>query len=123
LGPLGSGSSDVRQGAVGAPDEAVLVAAGAGAEAAAALDAVPLVAAVAAAAENVPLAGTPTAGADGGCAGSCHDAAELASLVEAANLLGAAEVAAADKDLREGGAAGCAWEEGGKLLHIARVHG
>jgi hypothetical protein len=95
-----------REGAVGAPDEAVLVAAGAGAEAAAALDAVPLVAAVAAAAEHVPLAAAPAAGAEGCCASACgYDAAELTCLVEVAHLFGAAEVAAADEDLREGDAA------------------
>uniref|UniRef100_A0A0D9V7D4 Uncharacterized protein n=1 Tax=Leersia perrieri TaxID=77586 RepID=A0A0D9V7D4_9ORYZ len=117
-----SGSDGRRRGAIRAPDEAVLVAAGAGAEAAAALEAVPLVAAVAAAAEHVSLAAAPAAGGEGGCAGSGYDAPELAGLVEAADLLGATEVAAADEDLREGDAAR-AREERGELLEVARVHG
>ena len=79
--------------AAGAPDEPVLVAVGAGAEPAAALEAVPLVAAVAGAAEHVALAAAAGAGGGEGGGGG-HDAAELAGLVEAPDLLGAAEVAA-----------------------------
>jgi hypothetical protein len=81
------------------------------------------VAAVAAAAEHVPLAAAPAAGAEGCCASACDDAAELTCLVLAAHLLGAAEVAAADEDLREGDAARGAREESGELLDVTRVHG
>jgi hypothetical protein len=59
------------------------------------------VAAVAAAAEHVPLPVAAGAGEDRGGGGRGDDAAELARLVEAADLLDAAEVAAADEDLRE----------------------
>ena len=86
----GSGAGDA---AAGAPDEPVLVAVGAGAEPAAALEAVPLVAAVAGAAEHVALAAAAGAGGGEGGGGG-HDAAVLAGLVEAPDLLGAAEVAA-----------------------------
>lgn len=81
---LGSGSGG-REAAVRAPDEAVLVAHGAGAESAAALVAVPLVAPVAAAAQHVALAGAAPAGGRGGVCGR-DDAAELARLVEAADF-------------------------------------
>jgi hypothetical protein len=123
--PLGSGASDVRRRADGASDEAILVAAGAGAEAAAALGAVPLVAAVAAAAEHVLLAAAPAAGGEGGGAGAGHDAAELAGLVEAPDLVGAAEVAAPDEYLGQRGAPRGreAREERRELGEVARVHG
>jgi hypothetical protein len=86
------------------------------------LEAVPLVTAVAAAAEHVALATAPAAGGEGGCAGAGYNASELAGLVEAADLLGAAEVAAADEHLREGDTAR-AGEERAELLEVAGVHG
>ena len=100
-GGSGSGGGDRDAAAGGAADEPVLVALGAGAEPAAALEAVPLVAAVAGAAQHVALAAAAgaVAGERGVGGGGGDDAAELAGLVEAPDLLGAAEVAAANEDL------------------------
>jgi hypothetical protein len=80
------------------------------------------VTAVAAAAEHVALATALAAGGEGGCAGAGYNASELAGLVEAADLLGAAEVAAADEHLREGDTAR-AGEERAELLEVAGIHG
>jgi hypothetical protein len=104
----------------GAPDEPVLVALGAGAEPAAALEAVPLVAAVAGAAKQVSLAAAAGAAAvERGAGSGGDDAAELPGLVEAPDLVGAAEVAAADEDLGQRHAG----EERGELGQVAGVHG
>ncbi|KAI5006645.1 hypothetical protein ZWY2020_033888 [Hordeum vulgare] len=92
----------------------------AGAEPAAALEAVSLVAPVAAAAQDVPLAAARAAGSEG--RGADHDTSELARLMQVAELLGAAEVAAADEDLRERDPAG-AQEEHRELLEVAGSHG
>jgi hypothetical protein len=115
---LGSGSG----AAGGAPDETVLVAVRAGAEPAAALEAVSLVAAVAAAAEHVPPPVAEGEGEDRRGGGWGDDAAELARLVEAADLLGAAEVVAADEDLRERHVA-TVGEQRPQLREEPRVHG
>jgi len=84
------------------------------------------VAAIAAAAEHVPLAAAPAAdGEGGGGDGAGHDAAELAGLVEAPDLVGAAEVAAPDEDLgqRDAPRGREAREQRRQLLEVARVHG
>jgi hypothetical protein len=119
---LGSGSGGGDDAAGGTADEPVLVALGAGPEPAAALEAVPLVAAVAGGAEHVALgaaAGAAAAGRRGG-----DDAPELAGLVEAPHLLGAADVAAAHEDLgQRHAAARRVGQERGQLRQVARVHG
>nr|TKW26782.1 hypothetical protein SEVIR_3G213800v2 [Setaria viridis] len=85
--------------------------------------AVPLVATVAGAAEYVPLAAAAGAGGGEGRGGG-DDAAELAGLVEAPDLLGAAEVAAADEDLGQRHAAALrVGEQRRELGEEGGVHG
>ncbi|KAI4970405.1 hypothetical protein ZWY2020_001319 [Hordeum vulgare] len=54
--------------------------------------------------------------------GADHDTSELARLMQVAELLGAAEVAAVDEDLRERDPAGTR-EERHELLEVACIHG
>lgn len=75
---------------------------------------------IAAAAQDVPLAAARATGSEG--RGADHDASELARLMQVAELLGAAEVAAADEDLGERDPAG-AREERRELLEVAGIHG
>lgn len=119
-----------REEAVRAPDEAALVAGGAGEDAVlvavllAAPVAVLLPAPVAAAAGHVALVAAAAAGGMGRGGGwrGRDDAVQLAGLVEALDLLDAPEVAAVHEDLREGQAQ-AGRQERGELRDEGVVHG
>ncbi|URE07712.1 hypothetical protein MUK42_19331 [Musa troglodytarum] len=120
-GPALRRRSEGHGAAVGASDEAVLVALGAGPEAPGLVAESPVAAAARGAEDEAHAAAGLAGGCHGGGSGPLDEGLELAGLVEAADLVGATEAAAGEEDLGEGGLLEA--QGGLELGEEAGVHG